>query len=470
MAEEPLPAGGSCLLGSINLSEFVSNPFTKNAEIDYGSLENCVFHAIISLNQVLIEGINLHPLQEQRDTVASLRQIGLGTMGLADMLIKLGITYGSEESLKIIEEVYKCIARTAVVTSVKIAKDKGCYPLCNKTLLAESNFIKTLEFSDSVLDEIKKYGLYNSQLLTCAPTGSIGTMFEVSTGVEPIFAMKYTRKTQSLEGKDTFFDVFTKIASDYLILNGGKLPEYFVESKDILPINRIKVQSVLQKYIDASISSTINLPYEATIDDVYNIYLEAWKNGLKGITIYRTGCNREGILTKRKPNNIPITTAPKRPRILPCEIHKIRVKGEHFIVCVGMYDSKPYEVFVFRTLSDLTLTNTSGIIIKKSKGVYSLESKDIKIDNLLDTSITIEEKAATLYSSMLLRHGVSIEYIVKTAKKVNDNITSFSSAMCRILSKYVATRIEGKCPECGEDLIYEGGCTHCSKCSYSKCE
>lgn len=477
-AEEPLPAGGSCLLGSINLSEFVKKPFTPSAHIDYNELENAVCVAVVGLNEVLNEGESLHPLEEQRNSVHDWRQIGLGTMGLADMLIKLGITYGSEQALRTVEEVFRTIAVMSVRMSLALAKEFGAYPMCNKEKLVESSFIKELDLPTAILEEIATYGLHNSQLLTCAPTGSIATMLQVSTGVEPNFALKYVRKTQSLNGKDTFYEVNAKIVEDYydsFSVNGefrtsNVLPKYFVESKDIAPIDRIKMQAVLQKYTDASISSTINLPKEATIEEVYDIYIEAWKHGLKGVTVYRSGCNREGILTVKKPEDIPMTAAPKRPVSLPCDIHKVKVKGENFIVCVGLYNEAPYEVFVFRMANNVTLTTNKGTITKKSKGVYSLTSDDIGISNLLNTDINIEEKAATLYSSMLLRHGVNIKYIIKTAKKVNDNISSFSSAMCRVLAKYIPVEKEGKCPECGADLVHEGGCVHCQSCSYSRCE
>lgn len=472
-AEEPLPAGGSCLLGSINLSKFVMNPFTKDAYVLWDKLEEAVSIAVLGLNEVLNEGMMLHPLHEQRESVKNWRQIGLGTMGLADMLIKLGVTYGSTGAIKITESVYETIAKTAVIASLELAKVHGCYPMCKKEKLVNSSFIQALNLPEDVLKDIETYGLHNSQLLTCAPTGSIATMLQVSTGVEPNFALKYTRKTQSLNGKDTYYEVFAKIVDDYIGDRYGeniKLPDYFVESKDIVPIDRIKMQAVLQKYTDASISSTINLPNEATVDDVYNIYVEAWKHGLKGVTIYRAGCNREGILTVKKPEKMMSTAAPKRPEILPCDIHKVKVKGESFIVCVGLYDEKPYEVFVFRLKHNVPLSDNNGTITKKSKGVYSLDSSELKIANLLNTDISVEEKAATLYSSMLLRHGINIKYIIKTAKKVNDNITSFSSAMCRVLAKYVPVTTEGKCPECGADLVHEGGCIHCSQCSYSKCE
>lgn len=469
-AEEPLPAGGSCLLGSINLSEFVINPFTENAYIDYEALQEAVYVSVVGLNQVLDEGMYLHPLQEQRDSVGDWRQIGLGTMGLADMLIKLGVVYGSNKALRVTEEVFKCIAVASIEMSLQLAKEHGCYRKCNKEKLAESYFIRAMRLPKAVMEDIKKYGLYNSQLLTCAPTGSIATMLQTSTGVEPNFALKYLRKTQTLNGKDTFYEVNAKIVDDYKKVTGNDLTDAFIESKDIAPIARIAMQSVLQKYTDASISSTINLPKEATVDEVYDIYVEAWKQGLKGVTVYRTGCYREGILVTKKPGEIPMTSAPKRPVSLPCDIHKIKVKGEHFIVCVGLLNKVPYEVFVFRLVNDIALTENTGTITKKSKGIYSLKSKDMEIANLLNTNISIEEKAATLYSSMLLRHGINIKYIIKTSKKVNYNISSFSSAMCRVLAKYIPAETGGKCPECGEPLVHEGGCIHCSSCSYSKCE
>ena len=472
-AEEPLPAGGSCLLGSINLSEFVLNPFTSEATIDYSSLVDAVKKAVRALNDVLDEGAALHPLEEQRNSVRNWRQIGLGTMGLADMLIKLGLTYGSVSALGMTQEVYKMIAQAAVGESLSLAIDKGMYPECNPKLLAESSFINSIGLPQSVIEDISKYGLHNSQLLTCAPTGSIATMLQVSTGVEPNFALKYTRKTQSLNSEDTYYEVDAKIVEDFFATPSkglASLPSYFVESKDIAPIDRIKMQGVLQKYTDASISSTINLPKEATVDDVYNIYIEGWKNGLKGVTVYRSGCYREGILTTEKPIDIPNTLAPKRPKDLECDCYTVKSQGENFVVCVGLLDNQPYEVFVFRLTNWLKLPQHKGTITKVEKGKYSLNSDFLHIDNLLDTDINVEEKAATLYSSMLLRHGISIKYIIKTAKKVNQNITSFSSAMCRVLSKYLPVEVEGKCPECGSDLVHEGGCTHCSQCSYSKCE
>ena len=482
-AEEPLPAGGSCLLGSINLSEFVLYPFTKKAQIDWDSLEEATRIAVRALNQVLVEGITLHPLEEQQKSVSKWRQIGLGTMGLADCLMKLGIRYGSEESLKAIDKIYRMMAIDAVYESLDMAKEFGAFEECDNELIVNSSFIQALDLPLDMLDDIRKHGLYNSQLLTCAPTGSIGTMLCTSTGVEPQFALSYLRKTQSLEGKDVVFKVYAKIVDDYAKLNGedavNNLPDYFVTSADIDPLERIMVQSFLQKYIDASISSTINLPKEATVEQVANIYMDAWIHNLKGVTIYRSGCKREGILVNDEgqqitvsdsPNTIPVTSAPKRPKNLITDFHSIKVKGEQFIVLVGLLENKPYEVFAFKPNMVLNLPTHEGIITKKSKMHYAFKSEMVEIKDLESVNEDIEERATTLYISMLLRHGVAIKYIIKTAKKVNGNITSFSSAICRILSKYIPAEVSGeKCPECGGNMIFEGGCSHCESCGYSKC-
>jgi ribonucleoside-diphosphate reductase alpha chain len=305
-AEEPLPAGGSCLLGSINLSEFVKNPFESNSRVDYDALEEAVAISVQALNQVLMEGMDLHPLEIQRKSVYDWRQIGLGTFGLGDMLIKLGIHYGSKESLDLIDKVFSSIARIAVETSLQLAKLEGCYPMCNKEALADSSFIQALNLPVDIIEDIRKFGLFNSQLLTCAPTGSTATMFGVSTGVEPNFAFSFNRRTVSLNQEETVYKVDTDIVKQYKEVTGNsELPEYFVASQDIDPFDRIAVQAELQKYIDASISSTINLPESTTVEEVFDIYVEAWKKGLKGVTIWRDNCQRQGILTTDKKVDAP---------------------------------------------------------------------------------------------------------------------------------------------------------------------
>lgn len=309
--EEPLPAGGSCLLGSINLSEFVCCPFTDNAYFDIDKFNDAVKTAVIGLDEVLDEGLEYHPLEEQRECVRKYRQIGLGVMGIADMLIKLGVVYGSDESLEICSAIAHNMFNNALYQSAMLAKENGPFPEY-KDIMLKSPIFKNAD--DNVMDLIKQYGLRHSALLTIPPCGSISLLLGVSGGIEPIFNFSYIRKTESIHDGEVFYKVYTPIVEEYMSLFGvckeEDLPEYFIASQEIEYENRIKMQSVWQKYIDASISSTINLPNDATIDDVCDLYMKAWEYGLKGVTVYRDGCERAGVLInedkKKKEKKEPI--------------------------------------------------------------------------------------------------------------------------------------------------------------------
>lgn len=294
-AEEPLPAGGSCLLGSINLAEFACD-----TGFDFESFKHCVKSSVIALNEVLDEGLPLHPLKEQRESVYDWRQIGLGIFGLADLLIKLGIKYGSPEAIDLCDMIGHTMADMAIKTSAVLAKEYGVYPKYKPEAVEQSAF-----YSKNALGETKElvesFGLRNSQLLTIAPTGSLSTMLGVSGGIEPIFANYYTRKTESLKGHDEYYKVYTPIVKEYMDKHGLKddseLPDYFVTAQTLDYKNRIYMQSIWQSHIDASISSTVNVPNDFTVEQVEGLYMTAWDAGLKGVTIFRDGCKRAGILT-----------------------------------------------------------------------------------------------------------------------------------------------------------------------------
>ena len=303
-AEEPLPAFGACNLSSINLSEYVLRPFTDNAELDIEGLKEAVRCGVVYLNEILDENIPLHPLKEQRETSENLRQIGLGIMGLADMFIKLDIRYGSQESLDLIEKLGHIIVNEALQESALLAKADGSFPYYKKEAVLSSEFIKSVA-TDETIKMIEEYGLRNSQILTIAPTGSISTLIGASNGVEPIFQISYTRKTESInQGQETYYRVITPIIKEYMEAKGIKheedLPDTIVTTSSLDYKDRVNVQAAWQKYIDASISSTVNLPEEASVDQVEDLYFYAWKKGLKGITIYRDGCARAGILITNK--------------------------------------------------------------------------------------------------------------------------------------------------------------------------
>ena len=305
-AEEPLPSGGSCLLGSINLAEFVIQPFGTSATFDSNKFKACVRESVIDLNQVLDEGLDLHPLQEQKISVDKYRQIGLGVMGIGDMLIKMNMRYGSDKSIDLCKFIARTMLNEAVKQSSLLAKEYGPFKEYKKEAILKSKF-----FNDNIDDDIKElvklYGLRNSQLLTIPPTGSISTMLGISGGIEPIFNISYIRKTESLHDEDVYYKVYTPIVKEYMdlknITDEKDLPDIFVTAMNLDYEDRIKMQQAWQQYIDASISSTINLPYETTVEDVYEIYIKAWKHNLKGVTIFRDGCKRSGVLINEKPKN-----------------------------------------------------------------------------------------------------------------------------------------------------------------------
>lgn len=475
-AEEPLPAGGSCLLGSINLAEFV-----KDGVFATDEFIEAVHIAVTALNEVLDEGLELHPLDIQQKTVGDYRQIGLGVFGYADMLIKMGLRYGSKKANELTDKIGSHLIREAIRQSAYLAKENGPYAKYDPVIMQSEFFNKhiTKEFDD-IRELVNTYGVYNSQLLTIAPTGTLSTMLNVSGGAEPIFAKSFNRTTKSLHGEDVTYTVYPKIISEYLEKTGKTLEtadKFIVSSEDITPEERVMVQATWQKYIDASISSTVNLPKETTVEDVKNIYMSAYDNGLKGITIFRAGCARTAILvdtkeaSKQEKHQIdPERGYIKRPKEIEADYHQVKIKGETFIVLVGKIDGKPYEVFAFRPNTTAKIPNHTGVITKVKKMHYKFTSEYIEIPDLQLTTDNIEERAATLYTSMLLRHNTNIKYVVKTAKKVNENITSFSSAMCRILSKYIPAEDTGdKCPDCGGKIIRENGCVHCESCGWSMC-
>lgn len=302
-AEEPLPAFGSCNLSSINLGEFVQRPFTDEARLDEERLRRMVREGVVYLNEILDENMKLHPLPQQRDMSKRLRQIGLGLMGAADMFIKMGIRYGSDESVELIHYIGHLLVNEALKESARLAEKDGPFPDYDAEAVLRSPFL--IENADpDTLELVKKHGLRNSQLLTIAPTGSISTLIGCSNGLEPLFQIAYTRKSESLHMDETYYKVFTPIVREYMEVNHideeEDLPDYFVTTSNLNYKDRIDVQAAWQQHIDASISSTVNVPNEFTIGEVEDLYTYAWKKGLKGITIYRDGCERSGILITDK--------------------------------------------------------------------------------------------------------------------------------------------------------------------------
>jgi len=448
-------------------------------------------------------------LKIKKNTLAG-RRAGLGFTGLADVLAMLNKQYGSKESLECVDNIMQIIFKAQLDCQIDMAITRGAFPAFDaqlETISVNTNdWYKYLNYKyTEECEKMLQYGRRNISWSTLAPTGTVSILTQTSSGIEPVFMPYYVRrrKCSSPSDKVDFIDKVGEKYTEFIVIHSNlkewikinysflsengledkyndieylqqvfKLSPYYKSTApEINWESRIKIQSLIQKYITHSISSTINLPTEVTEEDINNIYMSAWKHNLKGITVYRDKC-REGILNKiEKPNVLKDRLAPKRPKSLPTDYYEIKVKGEQFIVLVGLLDNKPYEIFTFRPLHPVNIGEHKGEIIKIKKMLYSYNSEYINISDLQLANTNSEEIAATLYTSALLRHGVPLKFIIKTAKKVNDNISSFSSAMCRILAKYIKESeiIGEKCPECGDSLIFEGGCTQCKNCGWSKC-
>lgn len=297
--EQPLPKHGACNLCSINISEYVINPYTPSARIDYVSLKDDIETIISEMDKVLEENLERHALPEQKEMAMKYRNIGCGIMGLADLFVKLGIRYGSADSIGIANYLMRFIFRESVMVSAANGRIYGSFPEYNPKVW-DSTIIKNA-FDEEEIKELKKQNtLRNCSLLSIAPTGSIGTMLNISTGVEPFFALSFNRRTETMSGET--YKVEIKAVEEYRRTTGnqGELPNYFITSAEIPWKERVDMQAALQEYCDTAISSTVNLPKETTVEDVKNLYKYAWKKGCKGITIYREGSRDPILFTEPK--------------------------------------------------------------------------------------------------------------------------------------------------------------------------
>lgn len=285
-SEQPLEPYGACDLGNLNLSAYVTMPFTEKAAMDWQMLEKAVRYSVRFLDNVLDYNSNKHPLKAQADAVMNSRRIGLGVTGMADMLVKLRIKYDSDKALAFVDDLFSRIKNTAYDESCEIAQEKGTFRLFDKEKHLSTEFSKGL--STEVRAKIAQQGLRNVALMTVAPVGSGSVLAGTSSGIEPIFAFSYTRRSESLSKE--LFKVYHPLVQEYTNLAGTKsdseLPDFFVPAHRILPEFRVKMQGVVQRHVDSAISSTVNLPADASVEQVEQVYMQAWKTGCKSITVY----------------------------------------------------------------------------------------------------------------------------------------------------------------------------------------
>lgn len=486
----------SCNLGSINLSAFVENPYTTNARFNFNEFARVVTLAVRSLDDIVDENMPNHPLQAQRDNAKNYRNIGLGVFGYANALFEMGMTYGGEEALIFTKYIFRLMLITALAESNKLAKEKGAFLKCKPEKIVEANILKDILIQYPELKaNILEYGLRNCSLLSVAPTGTIATtLLGLSGGCEPEFALKYTRHTDNLNDAYT---VYSKAVRDYWAVNGecdyNDLPSFFVTSKDIKWQDRIDIQAIMQNYVDTAISSTINLPKETTKEEIEQLYLRAWKKGLKGVTLFRDGCERRGILTTE--NSQPSTSQPQPPKDFR--------RGD--IICVTD-DLVGYKRKVTTGCGDFQLQLFFDDVTGKPLESY------ISMGDGGGCAKNLEALSRTI--SLSLRGGIDVSEVIKQLKKVPPCLaycnrqkkygdcskgTSCSSAIgyaleelnekiqdrCFADSEWEETEdsiaekniqppqiqdtTDNKCPECGAKLRHENGCIVCYNCGWNKC-
>jgi ribonucleoside-diphosphate reductase alpha chain len=480
--EQPLAAYTACNLGNINLIKFVN----KEGKFDYGQLAEVTHVATRFMDNIIEYNMENHALQKIRKAVASDRRIGLGITGLADALVMMGIRYDSQAALDETEKMMRVIRDEAYRTSINLAREKGPFPLYSWEGMSKSKFIQNLP--SDIQEDLKRHGIRNSTILTVPPVGTGSIVAQTSSGIEPIFCTSYRRRVKNHDG-DTFteYKVYHPLIKK-MFGDDTNLPPFVVTAHDIDPYFRVRMQGIIQKYIDSSISSTVNLPESVSVDTVADIYMTAYKAGLKGITVYREG-SREGILqteeyAKKHESQAPRheTKHAKSPRKRPATTfgitERVRTGEGYLYVTINEDENGLCEVFT-------TIGKAGGHAAAQSEAISRL-------------------------ISLTLRAGVDPRSIVKQLKGISGpnpvwdgnggQVLSTPDAIGKVLERYLdnreqlrqqmpagarpqpkgtpnpqtqasddAPRTLAACPECGTTVEHVSGCVVCYNCGWSKC-
>lgn len=544
--EIPLCAYDSCRLIAINLYSYVENPFTKDAYFNkelfskHVAIAQRMMDDIIDLElekvdailnkiysdpeseEVKMTEINLWKNIKKRS--AQGRRTGIGITAEGDMLAALGLRYASEEAIAFSVDIQRQLAHDAYLSSVNLAKERGAFEVYDAEREKNNPFIGRLrEMDEKLYKDMCKYGRRNIALLTIAPTGTVSICTQTTSGIEPVFLVAYKRRRKvnpndktakvtmtdpdgnSFEEYNVFHPKFLK----WLEVNGynvgeinnysqkqldeiiKKSPYYKATSNDIDWVSKVKMQGAMQKWVDHSISVTVNVPADTTEELVSEIYETAWRSGCKGMTIYRDG-SRTGVLVSQdkkdkkedKNDTIIETNSPMRPKEVECDVVRFQNNYEKWIAFVGKIDGKPYEIFSGK-LDDFFIppfVETGWIIKQKDENNQS--RYDFRYCDKQGYKVTMEGLSRSFnkefwnYAKLIsgvLRHGMPINYVVTLVQNLNveeDNINTWKNGIARALKRYIpdGTKVEKeKCPNCGSELIYEDGCKHCKDCGYSKC-
>lgn len=541
--EIPLCAYDSCRLLAINLYSYVKHPFTPEAEFDFELFKQHVqkgqklMDDLIDLEMEKIERIlakiESDPEPEgikrtEKELWLNIkmkclegRRTGFGITAEGDMLAAMGLTYGTDEATAFAVEVQKTLACSAYRSSALMARDRGAFPIYDYKLEENNPFIQRLKSADEELYSLmKQYGRRNIALLTIAPTGSVSICTQTSSGIEPAFLVSYRRRRKvnpnDSEATISFTDDEGQAWEEYNVLhhkfavwaeiNGynvadlvhkytdeqlqeviAKSPYNNATANCVNWVNKVKMQGAIQKWVDHSISVTVNIPKETSEEVVDKIYQTAWESGCKGMTIYRDG-SRNGVLvsgSSKNNNTFTETKAPKRPKKLEADIIRFQNDKEKWIAVVGLYEGRPYEIFSGKAAS-FVLPNSveKGWVIRVKEEDNLPARYDFQFLDNDGYKVTIEglsrmfKKEYWNYAKLIsgiLRHGMPITNVIELISKLTldtDSINTWKNGIARALKKYVkdGTIVEGeKCPQCGGKIIYTSGCKQCSDCGWSKC-
>lgn len=528
-SELTLAGYDTCRLMLVNVAKFINDPFTSFAKFDVERYDKVVQKAQRLMDDLVdleleaigrivekiesdnepedIKRVELEMWKKVMHMAVTGRRTGLGMTAIGDALAYLNIRYGSAESIEMAEQFAKALCLGAYRSSVRMAKERGAFPICDVELEKGHEFLdQVMSQDDALASDHKKYGRRNIALTTLPPAGSTSICAQVTSGPEPVFKYVYDRRKKVNANDSTSTVDFVDDMGDkwhtFKVVHHGLLkwmqstgktleqvsesPYYNASAHDIDWVQKVKLQAAMQKWICHSISSTVNLPNSATVDDVRKIYMAAWELGCKGITVYRDG-SRAGVLVS---NDVPKEkhdhdAVIDRPKSLPCDIHRVNVKGESYLVIVGLIDGKPYEVFAGRSeYVEVPKKAKTGVLIKNGKkdgrSTYNLKIP-VGDDDVIVFKDIVELFDNPLYGaftrtiSLALRYKVPVQDMVEQLRKdKHSDIMSFSSVIARVLAKnYILDGTKATtnfCPKCnGKNMAYMNGCVTCMDCGDSKC-
>ena len=544
--EIPLCAYDSCRLLAMNLYSYVEHPFTPQARFNaelfakHVAIAQRMMDDIIDLEiekiDAILEKVYSDPESDEvkrcevdlwkniRKKALQGRRTGIGITAEGDMLAALGKRYASEEAIEFSTSVQKLLAYEAYKSSVNLAKERGAFEVFDAKREENNPFINRLRAMDeNFYQDMVKYGRRNIAMLTIAPTGTVSICTQTTSGIEPVFMVSYKRRRKvnpnDKNAKVSFTDndgnsfeeynVFHPKFMTWLEVNGynveevknyddaklqeiiNQSPYYKATANDIDWVNKVKMQGEMQKWVDHSISVTVNVPAETTEELVSQIYQTAWECGCKGMTIYRDG-SRTGVLVSNKPkeekrnpeNDIIETHSPVRPKTLECDVVRFQNNYEKWIAFVGKINNKPYEIFLGKQDDFYLPPFVETAWITKNKGEDGKSRYDLQFQDKQGYKVTIEGLSRSFspefwnYAKLIsgiLRHGMPISNVVTLIQNLSvdeDNINAWKNGIARALKRYIpdGTKVDKEvCPTCGDALVYEDGCKHCKNCGYSKC-